>query len=236
MAGGTLVISRAVNNHSYYKKRFRELGFGDVTLTALAKDALHFLIRDLKPSLVVVGARFLHGSTPYMMGELKKMFPKIKMAAVSLDEYPVELGMSFIINGVSSYVCGFEGVDQFYKGLDEIANGREYISPEVVKRIDMRQEYPDPAPTITQHQKEIILMICNGFKNIEIADTLNITKRTVTTHKTEIYTALNVRNDNELIRNALDLEFVTREGLYFYPNDFVVNPLPDYLVFKRRKQ
>jgi glycine/serine hydroxymethyltransferase len=67
MAGGTLVISRAVNNHAHYKKRFEALGFHDVTLTALEKDALNSLIRELKPSLIMMGARFYQCCTPFLM-------------------------------------------------------------------------------------------------------------------------------------------------------------------------
>jgi len=55
MRKGTLVVSRAVNNHPYYKKRFEALGFPDVTVTALEKDALSSLIRKLKPKNIVMG-------------------------------------------------------------------------------------------------------------------------------------------------------------------------------------
>ena len=78
MKGGTLMISRAVKNHSYYKGRLEALGFSNVTLTALEKDGLNSLIRDLEPDLIMMGARFYECSTPYMMGELKSSSRKSK--------------------------------------------------------------------------------------------------------------------------------------------------------------
>ena len=236
MIGSTLMISRAVNNHAFYKKRLETLGFPNVTLTALEKDGLNSLIYDLKPDLLMMGARFYQCCTPYMMKELKKNFPKIKMAALSIGDYPADLAMYFILNGVNSYVTSFDGIDEWYKGLEEVRRGWEYVSPEVLKRIKMRTYEPVSAGSITDRHKEIILLICNGFKDTEIAETLYITRRTVTTHKTEIFTSLNVRSSNELIRTALYLEIVKQDGIYFYPNDFILNPLPDEKIMKRRKE
>jgi mitochondrial fission protein ELM1 len=78
--------------------------------------------------------------------------------------------------------------------------------------------------------------MCNGFKDDEIAQTLYITRRTVTTQKTRIFTSLNVRSPNELIRVALKLEIVKLEGMYFYPKDLILNPLPERKILKRRKE
>jgi len=229
------MVSRSVKNHGYYKKRLEALGFSNVTLTAKDKDGLNSLIYDMKPDLVMIGARFYEGCTPYLMKQLKHNFQKIKMAALCIGHYPEDLAMYFILNGVNSYVTSFDGVDEWYKGLEEIRRGREYIAPAVVERIDMRRDYPEPAGNITDHHKAIILLICNGYKETEIADVLYISRRTLTTHKTEIFTSLNVRGPNDLIRTAQYLEIIKQDGLFFYPNDFILNPLPDEKIKRRRK-
>ena len=226
MAGGTLVVSRYVKNHLHYKKRLETLGFSDVTVTALDKDGLKFLIRDLRPSLLMMGARFYHCCTPFMMGELHKAFPKIKMAALCIGEYPPDIAMYFILNGISSYVCSAEGTEQFYFGLGEIAKGRGYVSPEVAKHIEMRRVRPDAAGKITERHKQIVRLICCGFRDIDIAATLECAKSTIENHKTEIFTSLNVTSSFELIRAALTLEIVKLEDLYFYPRGLMVNPRP----------
>lgn len=234
--GGTLLVSRAVKNHAFYKQGLETLKFPDVTVTALEKDALDMLISDMKPDLVMMGARFYQRSTPYLMGELKKKFPTTNMAALSIGEYPSDLAMYFILNGVKSYVTTFEGIDEWYRGLDIVRRGRSYISPDVDERISSRQSLPAPAGTISPRLKEIILLMCNGFKDVEIADTLHISRRTVTTEKTEIFTTLNVRSPIELIIVAQTIGLIEQQGMFFFPKDFVLNPLPDYLVKKRRKE
>jgi len=236
MRGGTLLVSRSINNHEYYKQRLETLGFYNVTVTDLERDALNSLINDMKPSLILMSARFYHCCTPYHMGQLKKKFPKIKMAAVSVGEYPVDVAMYFIINGVKSYINSFEGLDQFYKGLVALADGRDYISPEVIERIKIRNEIPEPSGNITERHREILRLICCGFTENEIAETLHISRRTVTTHKTEIYKTLNIRNPVELVRSALTIKLLQLEELHFYPRDLTVNPLPKNKYLKRGKK
>jgi DNA-binding NarL/FixJ family response regulator len=236
MGGGTLIISREVNNHAFFKKRFIELGFKDVTLTALERDALYFHIRELKPELVIIGARYYQCCTPFLMGELRKNFPDINMAAVCLGEYPPDIAMYFILNGINSYVNSFEGFEEFYNGLGEIANGRDYVSPAVVERIRLRREYPEPAGKITKRHKEIIRLVCCGFKDLDIAEIMAIARSTVENHKNEIYKSLNVHNAVELIRTALTLEIVKLEEIYFYPKSLTVQPRPDKKLLRRGKK
>ena len=236
MAGGTLLVSRAVKNHSYYKKRLETLGFPNVTPTALERDGLNNLIRELKPNMVIMGARFFHCCTPFMMGELHRKFPQLKMAAVCIGEYPPDLAMYFILNGVKSYVTSFEGIPQFYRGIDEVSRGREYVSPDVVERIGIRREYPMPAGRITGKHREVLRLICCGFKDDEIGNTLNISIKTVYNHKTEIFTSLNARNPVELIITALTHEIVGLDELHFRPDDYTLNPLPEAKIGKRGRK
>jgi len=234
MIGGTLLISRAVKNHAHYKKRLEALGFHHVTVTALDKDALNLFIRELQPDLIIMSARFYQCCTPFLMGELKNIFPRINMAAVCLGEYPADLAMYFILNGINSYITSFDGVEQFYKGINLIAKGRTYISPEVMKRIKKRLVVPEPAGIISERHKQVIRLICTGYKDYEIAETLAISRNTVVNHKTSVFTALNVRSPVELVRAALTLEIVRLEEMYFYPKDFTVNPLPKKSTNKKR--
>jgi len=169
------------------------------------------------------------------MGKLHKDFPKINTVAVCIGEYPAELAMYFIVNGINSYITSFDGIDQFYNGIDEVRKGNNYVSPAVMARMDMRQNYIMPAGDITGREREVIRLICCGYKDLEIGDTLHISRKTVDIHKTNIFTSLNVRNAVELIIAALTLRIVNLDELYFYPKDYTVNPLPDTKIKRRRK-
>ena len=234
MKGGTLLISREIKNHTHIKKRLVELGFNAPTVTGLDRDALNSEIYAMKPDLLIMGARFHHGCTPFMMGELKRNFPKIKMASFVIGEYPPELAMYFILNGIQSYVTTFDGLDEWYKGLAEVSKGREYISEEVMRCIEKRRDLPDPA-RITKRHTEIIRLFCNGWKELEIAETLHISRNTVVNHRTDILTALNCRSVIELIHVALITKIISLDELCFRHRDIILNPLPKEKIKRRKK-
>jgi DNA-binding NarL/FixJ family response regulator len=226
--GGTLLLSREKQLYPYLEKRCKELGFANFEITGEERDSLNSLINDMKPWLVLVGSSFYECSTPYMMGRLLKMFPKLTIAAVSaFNKIPDDLAMWFIINGVKSYVNFFEGSDEFYSGLNKVRQGKEYVSPGVLKRMDMRREMADPAGNVTPRQMEIIRLLCNGFTGREICGVLAIAEDTLSVQKRKLYTTLNVRNEKELIRVALLHGWITVEGLRFYGREYTLNPLPE---------
>ena len=234
---GTLLVSREVNNHSYFKKDFEKRGFHNVSVTSVDKDGLNSVINEKKPDTVIMCARFYQCCTPYLIGELIKKFPKPKTAVICFGEYPADLAMYFILNGVKGYVNTFDGFDNFYVGLEEIRKGKEYVPKSVQERIDLRKNnYPEPAHTLPPKLVEVTRCICNGFLNNEIGDTLHLSIRTVANYREEIYRSLNVRNGEELYTAALTLGIVTKEELVFRYRNFTLKPLPDSSKKRRKYQ
>jgi two-component system invasion response regulator UvrY len=221
------MVSRAKKLFPHIKKRLVDLGFTDVEITGEEKDSLNMVINEMRPKLVLMGSGFYQCCTPYMMGQLLRQFPKLNIAAISVCHYPADLAMHFIVNGAKSYVNFLEGPDEFYRGLKETREGKNYISPQVQERIEIRREMPPPATDLTPRQIEVVRLLCNGFSGYEIADVLHISKRTVDTHKTDVYTLLNVRNENELIRVALYQKIISMDELVFFGSNFQLNPRPE---------
>jgi DNA-binding NarL/FixJ family response regulator len=236
MAGGTLIVSRAVNLYQYFKKQAEAFGFDNVSVTGVEKDGLSMLIRETNPRVVLIGCKFYQCCTPFMLADLHKQFPKLNIAVVSVTDFPDDLAMYFIINGAKSYVNFFEGPEQFYRGLKEIRDGNKYVSPEVLRRIEVRGYDPIPTGILTDRQVEIIRLVANGYTGAEIADTLHISERSVDSRKSEIYTALNVRNENEVIRVAICLGIVKPEELHFFGRDYRLKPLPEKQNGKEKKK
>jgi DNA-binding NarL/FixJ family response regulator len=215
MAGGTLLVTRAVNLHNFYKTKIEGLGYRDVSITAADRDALNFAINEQKPRLVLMASEFYQCATPYMTSLLLKTFPGLNVAAVSMGDYPADLAMYFIANGVNSCLQWWDGDKQFFNGLDSIKNGEQFISASVLESIERRREMPMAATELTERQLEVVRLSCNGFEGVEIADTLHISWRTVKTLKREIYRCLNVRNAYEMIKTAFFAGIVKPDELCF---------------------
>jgi DNA-binding NarL/FixJ family response regulator len=228
MPENTLIITREKQLYPLLRKQVTELGFVNFEITGEERDSLNSVINDLKPRLILVDSGFYECSTPYMMGQLLKTFPKLNIAAVSAySKIPDDLAMRFIINGVKSYINFYEGLDEFYQGLNKVRDGEEYISPKVIERIEMRREMSEPSGNITPRHLEIIRLLCNGFTGREICKVLAISDQTLYDHKKKIYTFLNVRNENELIRVALFHGWIKLDELRFYGGEYKLYPLPE---------
>lgn len=232
MAGGTLVVSRAEKLYPHFKKRFEQLGFDGVTVTGAEKDGLYMLINELKPRLLVIGSGFYQAGTPYMTGELHMRFPKLNIAAISTDDYPLSLAPWFIWHGVKSYVNLWEGLEEFYRGLQFVREGRQYISPLVQNIIERHHEWPDTRSKATKRQMECLIMLCCGFEPERIGKELHISRRTVYNHLDDLYGIFHVKNREEMIALAWSMGLVSPKDIRFYSRRPEGVRLPEWAEIK----
>lgn len=61
---------------------------------------------------------------------------------------------------------------------------------------------------VSNREKEVLILICQGLVNKEIADKLNISKRTVDRHRDNLMKKTSSRNTAELMMNAIKLGLV----------------------------
>jgi DNA-binding NarL/FixJ family response regulator len=153
---------------------------------------------------------------------------------VSLGEFPDSLAVWFIWRGVKSYLNLLEGEEAFYHGLEEIRQGRPYISPAVRHLMDRFSEWPKTPDTITRRRMEVLIMICNGFIPERIGDTLQVSRATVNYHLQELYDTFHVKSREELIRTAFALNLVTDKDLIFHDRDKNIEPLPEWAAVKMK--
>ena len=215
MAGGTLFISRAYNLYSHYKKELDKAGFADIQITGEEKDSLNMLINEIKPRLVLIDADFHNYSTPFMMGELLKVFPKLNIAAVALCEYSIKIAMTFILYGVKSYVDYWDGIEEFQLGLSKIREGKSYISPKVIDYMENNHDYSEQKISITGRELEVLRWVCSGLSGDEIGYVLQISRRTVEEHKKNLRKIWRLQNERELISMAFCLGVITKDDINF---------------------
>ncbi len=227
MSGGTLVVSREITNHANFKERLKRIGFTNVHCTDVEKDALNFLIADMKPDILMMNARFHYCATPYRMGLLHEMFPGLYLSAIAIGEFPEDLGMYFILNGVNAFVCTAHGIEEFYDGLEAIRSRRKYIPVSVQQAINARKEYPEEAKKLTRVRTEVLRCISTGIKQEDIADILTISRRTLNHHLQELYRSLNANNAIDLAAAAMELGIITAKEFVYRLKNVTCTPAPE---------
>jgi DNA-binding NarL/FixJ family response regulator len=72
-----------------------------------------------------------------------------------------------------------------------------------VNRFKSRTPVPEPSLSLSDREQEVLLLICKGLSNQEIAEQLFISKRTVDHHRASLLTKTNTRNAASLVIYAI---------------------------------
>ncbi len=98
------------------------------------------------------------------------------------------------------------------KAIRTIADGNNYYSDELfsffTKRIAGEKPVKDNELTLTNREKEILQLICEGLNNEEIGAKLSISERTVIGHKSNLLAKTNCKNTPGLISYSVKNKLV----------------------------
>lgn len=94
--------------------------------------------------------------------------------------------------------------DVLLQAIHEVAAGRRYIGAEVARRIALEGLQPGASPldALTPRELEITLLLVRGERMSEIGKRLNLSAKTVATHKYRVFDKLGVRDAVSLARIA----------------------------------
>jgi two-component system response regulator NreC len=88
--------------------------------------------------------------------------------------------------------------------------GEQYIDPSLTSYLispyvgHLKNKKDSRKNLLTQREQEICSFLAYGYTNKEIADKLFISERTVETHRSHIFSKLELKSRAELVRFAID--------------------------------
>jgi DNA-binding NarL/FixJ family response regulator len=135
-----------------------------------------------------------------------EQFPELKIMALSMfgDE---EYFQKMIDAGVCGFLLKNSDFSEVRKAITTVVQGNNYFTEEIlyklVNRFKSRSPLPEPPVTLSDREQEVLLLICKGFSNQEIAEQLFISKRTVDHHRASLLTKTNTRNGASLVIYAI---------------------------------
>jgi DNA-binding NarL/FixJ family response regulator len=114
--------------------------------------------------------------------------------------------------GASGYVLKHSAGEELVRAIQEVVQGRVYLTPLLTKDVITTLTEPTTQPPVrlTPRQREVLRLIAEGRRMKEIAATLQLSTRTVETHKYEMMRALGVDSTAALVRYAIELGLVAR--------------------------
>ncbi|HJQ99491.1 MAG TPA: response regulator transcription factor [Candidatus Polarisedimenticolaceae bacterium] len=110
--------------------------------------------------------------------------------------------------GVAGYLLKGAAVSELPLALQSVMRGETYLTPRVSQVVvsEMLRDGPseaDPLQGLTDRQREILQLIAEGKSTKEIASVLDVSVKTVETHRARLMERLNIRDVPGLVRFAL---------------------------------
>jgi len=134
-----------------------------------------------------------------------KIKPSLNIIALSMygeDEYYYKM----VDAGAKGFLLKDSDISEVREAIITVMKGGSYFSQEllyhVIQKIKMREQESKSA-ILSKREKEILLKICEGMSNQEIAETLFISKRTVDKHRANLLGKTNSKNTASLILYAI---------------------------------
>lgn len=142
--------------------------------------------------------------------EIKDINPKIPIIILSMYNSE-DFIMDAIHIGAKGYLPKDVSPDELFMAINKVHQGEEYFSADISSKVmksfinqtRIKSGRKTKLPTLTDREIEVVKLIAEGFLNKEIADKLNISIRTVDTHKTNILRKLKLKSSVEIAKYAI---------------------------------
>ncbi len=144
--------------------------------------------------------------------QLAKEFPQLPVLALSMlgDSASV---MKMLEAGAGGYLFKNADEAELLQAIEIIAGGGYYVTPEmqpVLTQFEKRERDKErgylkyDVHPLSTREVEILGLIVDGLTNLEIADKLFLSPRTVDTHRKNILAKLELKNTAALVKYALE--------------------------------
>jgi two-component system invasion response regulator UvrY len=130
--------------------------------------------------------------------------PKLRILVLSMhgeSQYAVRA----LKAGASGYLTKDGATAELVSAIRKIAGGGVYLTDAAAASLVESKSNSDRLPheQLSDREFEIFQLLCTGAGPTEIADQLNLSVKTVSTHKTRILEKMDLENSAELVRYAL---------------------------------
>lgn len=135
-----------------------------------------------------------------------------KLPILILSMHPEEqYAFRLLKAGISGYLTKESAAEELVSAIKKVNTGGKYISAKLAETIAVAIE--DDAVKVSHHdlsnrEYEVMCLLASGKSLKEIADSLFISQKTVTTYRARILEKLKLKNNVELTRYAIENKLI----------------------------
>ena len=162
----------------------------------------------LRPDVIVSDVSMPGMSGLDALARVRKQGIMSRMVFLTMHNEP-EIAARAIRAGASGFLLKQGAGDELVHAVEQVLQGRTYLSPAVTKNVlDLLQTHDPNIIELTDRQRDVLRLIVEGKRMKEIAASLGLSTRTVESHKYDMMRTLGVQSTAELVRYALEHRLV----------------------------
>lgn len=180
---------------------------GDVANSTAASQA----VETLKPDIIITDVEMPGLNGIDLVRAVHALHPEVKIIILTAHT-EAHFVNEALQSGVSGYMLKVNAAKELIDALRAVLSGRVYLCPEVSTVVVREYQRQMNAPScgmqaLSEREREVLTHIANGLSTKEIASVLNLSVKTIETHRLHIMAKLKVNSVAELTKHAI------REGL-----------------------
>lgn len=176
------------------------------------EEVLKLLEEGNKPDIVLSDISMSEMDGIQLVERLKADYPDIKVVILSMMNSSQHVFQAFE-KGARGYLVKNVGYDELLFAIQHIHIGGRYLCEELAMMlVEKLQDVPSSSANvedlmsemdISDRELEVLQLISEGYTNVEIADQLFLSKRTVEGHRQNLIDKTGVKNSAALIKLAV---------------------------------
>lgn len=189
-------------------------GIEIIAETGDGQEALR-LILDHRPDVALLDISMPGLNGLEVLARAREECPDVRVIILSMhanEEYMRQA----LRTGAAGYVLKDASAADLEQAIKAVARGEPYLSPTISKRVideysRSRAGEPSPLELLTSRQREILQLIAEGHATKDIAHILNLSAKTVETHRAQLMERLDIHDVPGLVRYAIRIGLVSSE-------------------------
>jgi DNA-binding NarL/FixJ family response regulator len=171
------------------------------------------LVKELQPNLMLLDITMPDGGGFDVLDHVTKNYPEIKVIVLTVHEAG-EYAIRALREGAAGFLPKSAASIELEQAIETVIRGEVYISPETSRKTLL--EYGkgtkrDLLATLSPRQREVLRLIAEGRTTKQIAQLLEISVKTVETHRAQLMDRLDIRDVASLVRYAITVGLIEVE-------------------------
>lgn len=204
-----------IDDHAVIRSALRMLLDGEPGFEVIAEGgdvgSATALVGAHRPDVLILDLNLPGESGLTAIPAVRELSPETKMVVLTMNDSS-ESVRDALRAGVHGYILKEAAEEELIKAVRLAGRGERYVQPSLGAQLAAEQEDDGPPGGLSDREVEVLQLIALGHTNMEIAEKLCLSVRTVESHRANVQLKLDCSARSELVRYAIDNCLVELSG------------------------